>query len=137
MCIFVASCGQTYRLESISVAPATGYTFTTLGESGPLTVTAYYSNTKSSDVTAVSKYVDAGSSAPNSPAAGDAVHTDLSGVVHVSSTVEACTYVSTTTNGVTTITPDPYAVNVSYEENGVIVHASVPINVATAPGCTQ
>lgn len=135
MCIFVASCGQTYKLESIAVSPSTGYSFTTLGETGPLTVTANYSNTKSSDVTATSKYEVGSSAAPNNAAPLGVITVDNSGNVISSSTVVACTFVATTSGGVTTYTPAPYPVTVSYSENGVTATKSVPIIVATAPGC--
>jgi hypothetical protein len=135
MCIFVASCGQTYKLQSITVSPAAGYILEALGSSGPLTVTANYSNTKTDNVTTSSTYEVGGSTAPGDAAPLGVVTVDNSGVVHNSSTVLACTLVPTTSNGTTTYAHAPYPVNISYTENGVTVTTSVPIDVTTAPGC--
>jgi hypothetical protein len=140
MAVLMASCGQTYKLDSITVAPATGYNLVSPGQTGPLTVTATYSNTKTNDVTANSSY-ELGAS----PAPGDAaplsingvptVTVNKSGVVTASSSVGVCTWVATTTGTTTTYATYPYPVTITYAENGVTVTASAPISVATLAGC--
>ncbi len=132
MCIFAASCGQTYKVVSIDVTPANGYSLDNASPTGQLTVTATYSNTKTSDVTLSSSYSIAQSGNPISGAApAGAVSANNSGLVTASTTLLACTFDATTS------TPYPYIAQVSYTNNGVTVHATAPINVSTAPGCTQ
>jgi len=132
MCIFVTSCGQTYKVVSIDVTPANGYSLDSSSPTGQLTVTATYSNTKTSDVTLSSSYSVQGSGNPIPEAAPvGAVVINNSGLVTASGTLLACTFDATTS------TPYPYIAQVSYTNNGVTVHATAPINVATAPGCTQ
>jgi hypothetical protein len=135
MGIFVTSCGQTYKLESITVTPAAGYILTNSSPQGALAVTANYSNTKTSVVTATSTYEAGNSTAPDDAAPLGVVTVDNSGVVTASGTTLACTYVTTTSGGVTTIVPYPYPVTVTYTENGVTATKTVPINVATALPC--
>ena len=67
MAVLMASCGQTYKLDSITVAPATGYNLVSPGQTGALTVTATYSNTKTNDVTANSSYSSAPRKRPVTP----------------------------------------------------------------------
>ena len=123
----MASCGQTYKLDSITIAPAAGYILTNAEPQGALVVTANYSNTKTAVVTVDSKY-EIGASALNSTTAPlNAVSVNNSGVVTASGTIPACTYSATASS--------PYTVNVSYTENGVTASAQVPINVSTAPAC--
>lgn len=134
MCIFAAGCGQTYKLQSISVTDADSLNLTTLGEADPLTVTANFSNTKTSVVTTTASYN--GVTAPNAanaPAAPNgAVTVDDSGIVHLVG--QACTWAIPV--GGTNAVDYPYIVNVSYSNNGVTKTAQVPISVAiTGSGC--
>jgi len=131
MCIFGASCGQTYKLESIAVTPSTGYSFKALGDTGALVVVATFSNTKTSVVTGSSTYQVGSSTAPNNAAPLGVVTVDKSGMVINSSTLVACTY--DPVSGA----PYPYPVTVTYIENGVTATKIVPINVSTAPGCNS
>ncbi len=138
MCIVAAGCGQTYKVQSVSVTPAGGYILTNSAPTGQLTVMATYSNTKSSDVTMSSGYAVVGSGNPTPDAAPlNAVIVNNSGLVQASGTVLACTYVATTSGTTTTFTPYPYTVLVSYTNNGITVHGTASINIATAPGCGQ
>jgi hypothetical protein len=129
----LASCGQTYKLQSISVSP-TSASLATFGSTQQLTVTATYTNTKTADVTQKSQYSIGGSSAPNNTAPLSVnglptVTVNNSGLVAASPNVPACTYAPTTN------VPYPYSVNVTYTENGVTVSTSASLNVATASGC--
>ena len=129
MCIFGASCGQSYKLQSIAVTPSTGYSFSDLGDTGALVVVASFSNTKSSVVTANSTYQVGVSTAPANAAPLGVITVDNSGLVVNSSTLVACTYDPVTSQAY------PYPVTVSYSNNGVTATKIVPINVSTAPGC--
>lgn len=133
--VFMASCGQTYKLQSISISPAAGYSLTSAAPQGALTVTANYSNTKTADVTVHSSYQMVASALSTTTAPLNAVAVNNSGIVTASGSVPACTWAATTSGGTTTYTPDPYLVEASYTENGVTATASVPIHVVTAPGC--
>ena len=127
MCIFAASCGQTYKVVSVNVTPAAGYILTTASPTGQLAAVATFSNTKTSDVTLSSNYIieESGLNSTTAPLTIDGVPTvnvNGSGLVTASGTALACTYAETTVGGVTTITPEPYTVQVTYTNNGVIVH---------------
>lgn len=135
MTVFMASCGQTYKLQSISISPAAGYSLSNAVPQGALTVKANYSNTKTSDVTANSSYQMIASALNNTTAPLNAVEVNKSGVVTASGSVLACTWASSTSGGTTTYTPAPYLAQVSFTDNGITATASVPIHVVTAPGC--
>jgi hypothetical protein len=142
MTVLMASCGQTYHLVSISATPSIGYNLETPGQTGALTVTATWSNTKTGIVTVASKY-EIGASALNSTTAPlsvngvPAITVDNSGVVHASATAGVCTWVAAIPTGGTAYayTTSPYAVNISYTDSGVTATTSVPISVATAANC--
>lgn len=132
MCIFAASCGQTYQLQSITVTDADDFNLSSLSEpNDPLTVTAHFSNTKTSVVTTSASYNGVtGSTAPNAP--NGAVTVNDSGIVELKS--QACTWAIP--EGGTTLVDYPYYVNVSYTENHVTRTTQVPISVAiTGSGC--
>jgi len=136
--VCMASCGQTYKLDSITIAPAAGYVLTNANPQGALIVTANYSNTKTAVVTVNSTYQILASplsstTAPSSVGGVPTVSIDKSGNVTASATATACTYAAPTTGG--TPQPYPYSAQASYTDNGVTATATVPINVATAPGC--
>ncbi len=137
MTLLLASCGQTYEVQSITVTDADSFTLTSLGVGDPLTVTANYSNSKTAIVTTKSQYN--GVEGSNNPVVGaapnGAVTVNNSGIVEDSS-VQACTYAPTASGTPTTYTSYPYLANVSYTENGVTVTKQVPINVAIpGTGC--
>jgi hypothetical protein len=134
--LFMSSCGQTYKVQSIAVTPAAGYILLNSAPTGQLTVTATFSNTKTEDVTLSSTYPVGGSGNPTAGAAPlNAVTVSESGLVEASGTIPACTYVPATSG--TGFTSYPYTVTVTYTNNGVTVHQPVSINVATAPGCGE
>lgn len=138
--VCMASCGQTYKLDSITIAPAAGYVLTTANPQGALVVTANYSNTKTAVVTVNSTYQMLASplsstTAPSSVGGVPTVSIDKSGNVTASATATACTYAATTSGGTTTYAAYPYSAQATYTDNGVTATATVPINVATAPGC--
>jgi len=111
----MASCGQTYVLQSITVAPKT-FNLEGLDTVQALTVTAHYSNTKTEDVTVKSTFQVGQATAltnPNTP--NGAVSVSLSGTVQTSPTVYACTWLTTSTaNGYTYSETSPYVVTASY-----------------------
>lgn len=143
MTIFMASCGQTYKLLSITVTPGT------LDASGnsaiylegdaafqQLTVTATYSNTKTSDVTLKSTYQIGASDIglyfnnPN-PAPLTAIAANRTGLISVIG--PACTWDTEPTNSGDTAWAYglyPYHAMISYTENGVTVTAPLDVNVA-------
>lgn len=132
MTVLLASCGQTYKLESITISPAAGYSLTTADPQGALTVTATYSNSKTADVTVNSSYEILASAlnsstAPLSVNGVPAVTVNKSGVVTANTAAVVCTWSGTQ--------PNPYQAQASYTENGVTASAIVSINVATAAGC--
>ncbi len=129
MTIVMASCGQTYKLESISISPAAGYSLTNASPQGALMVTASYSNSKTANVTTGSSYEILASALGSTTAPPNAVMVNNSGVVIASGATMACTW-----NGATS---SPYMAQASYTENGVTATASVPINVTTASGCSS
>jgi hypothetical protein len=137
MAALMASCGQTYKLDSIAVTPAAGYNLTNTVTAGQLTVTATYSNSKTNVVTLNSTY-NVGESALNSSTAPLSVNSvpvltiNKSGLVTASGTAVACTWVLDTSS---VYEPKPYPVTATYTEDGVTVQDIVNINVATAPGC--
>ena len=133
----MASCGQTYKLDSITIAPATGYNLVSPGETGALTVTANYSNSKTNDVTLNSSYQLGSSLAPGDAAPLQALSLNKSGVVTASSTIGACTWVASTEGTTPTYATYPYPVTVTYAENGVTVTAIAPISMATAANCND
>lgn len=135
MTIFLANCGQTYKLVSISVSPAAGYNLTNAAPQGALMVTANYSNSKTGDVTSKSSYEIIASSlqsstAPSSVGGVATITVNGSGLVTANAAAPACTWSATTPPQ-----PSPYQVEVSFTDNGVTATALVPINVATAAGC--
>lgn len=138
--VFMASCGQTYHLVSISATPSTGYNLEVPGQTGAITVTATYSNTKTNVVTVSSKYQIAASSNPSAPLSVNgvpALTVNQSGVVQASGSAGVCTWTAAIPTGSTTYayTSAPYTVNVTYTDSGVTVSSSVPISVATAANC--
>jgi hypothetical protein len=132
--IAMAGCGQSYKLVSISASPSTGYDFTELGETGALTITATYSNTKTENVTLSAQYEVQGSSSSEAPSG--VVSVDSSGVIHNSSSVTACTWTSSTSNGTTTYTQAPYTILVTFTEWGVTKQTTVPVTVETKSNCS-
>ncbi len=140
MAVCLASCGQTYKLDSITIAPAAGYNLTSASPQGALVVTANYSNTKTAVVTVNSTYEILASplittTAPSSVGGVPTVSIDKSGNVTASATATACTWVATTSGGTTTYVSYPFSAQATYTDDGVTATATAPINVATAPGC--
>lgn len=118
MCIFVAGCGQSYELQSISVSP-TSPNLEGIGSTQQLAVTAHYSNTKSNDVTIRSNYELGASLNPLAPL--DAVTLSTSGllqdIVSPTTGLGSCTWTAT---GIPPVyTTDPYPVTITYTEHGV------------------
>jgi hypothetical protein len=138
--VFMASCGQTYELQSISVVamPAGAITSSSpiadlegIGSSANLVVTAHYSNTKTEDVTVKANY---GTSAPSPTgvkldAPLGAVTVNQSG--HASVVDPACTWTATANGTGYTYTPYYYTVTVTY--SGYTTYAYLA--VASETGC--
>jgi hypothetical protein len=135
MAMLLANCGQTYKLQSITITPAVGYNLVSPGQTGAFVVTANYSNTKTNIVTVNSSYQIGASQAPGDAAPLNAVSVNNSGVVSASSSIPSCTWVATTSGTTTTYATYPYPVSVQYTENGITVQAQAPISMATAAGC--
>jgi hypothetical protein len=148
MCIFVAGCGQSYELQSISVSP-TSPNLQGIGSTQQLTVTAHYSNTKSLDVTSRSNY-ELGASAlapagePNiGPAPLDAVTLSTTGllqaVVSPTTGFGSCTWVTEPTNPPTDTTFSygtvPYPLTITYTEHGVTATTYAYVSAAVPAGC--
>lgn len=143
MAVLMTSCGQTYKLLSITVTPGT------LDASGnsaiylegdaafqQLTVTATYSNTKTQDVTLRSTYQIGTSDIskyfnnPN-PAPLSSVAVNNSGRISV--VAPACTWDTEPTSSADTAWNYglyPYHATITYTENGVTTTAYLDINVA-------
>jgi hypothetical protein len=142
MCVFVASCGQSYKLQSITVSP-TSPNIEGIGALQQLTVTSHYSNTKSQGVTVHSSFeLGASSDSASGLAPLDAVTLSKSGVLQavVSPTLGtgACTWHATPTNASDTTfsyTTNPYPVTITYTENGVSATAYAFVSVASEGGC--
>jgi hypothetical protein len=128
MTVIMASCGQTYELQSITIAPDTGYDLVGLAKSGQLTVTAHFSNTKTEDVTAKSLYQVGASQDPRAPLG--AVTVNNSGLVQNSANVGVCTWYATPTGtGAANTTfgyyTYPYTVTVTYSGHTAQTQISV------------
>lgn len=128
MTVILASCGQTYEMQSITIAPDTGYDLEGLGKSGQLTVTAHYSNSKTEDVTAKSTYQVGASQDPRAPLG--AVTVNKSGLVQNSANVGVCTWYVTPNSSSPTNTSfgyytQPYTVTVTYSGHTAQTQISV------------
>lgn len=142
MTVFMASCGQTYKLLSISVTPgalgATGSSAINLegiGTFQALTVTATYSNTKTQVVTLKSAYQVGASADVNAPLS--ALIVNQTGVVKAVD--GACTWVAEPTNPPTNTTfgygTAPYTTTITYTENGVTATTTAFVSVNSLAGC--
>ena len=141
MAVFMSSCGQTYKLVSISASPSTGCTLTSQGQTCQLAITALYSNSKTADVTLKSSY-----SIGQSPLFNANVNTvnpnpempignDGPGVIQALTTVAGCSYAGTSSGGTTTYQAAPYTVTVTYTNDGIPAQTAVPIMVETESPC--
>lgn len=122
--ITLSGCGDTYELQSISLAP-THPNVVGIGGTAQFTVTAHYSNNKTADVTRKATYqITASPKAPLS-----AVKIDANGWVEAID--GACTWTCTGTAPNYEYGTDPYILNVSFE--GKTVQGF--ISVASIAGC--
>ncbi len=140
MSVFMASCGQSYSLQSITVAPSSP-NIEGIGNTQALTVTAHFSNTKTEDVTGKSTFEIGGSSNPRAPL--DAVTVSKAGILQavISPTtgVAACTWhatptgtsSSTSSNTTFEYSTDPYPVTITYSG----FTATAYLSVAAASSC--
>lgn len=125
MCIFAASCGQTYQLQSITVAPSSPG-LEGISQTLPLKITAHFSNTKTEDVTAVSTYALASTGQPI-----DALSVSPSGILSTSTLTPACTWKATLNPDGKTYSysiVEPYQLTVTY--HGVTAMAAVTVDSA-------
>jgi hypothetical protein len=128
MITFMANCGQTYTLQSITVTPASP-NIEGIGSSQALVVTANYSNSKTEDVTTKSTYQLGPSTHADAPLT--AMNVNASGIVKAINA--ACTWTATlnpdgATYGYTT---NPYLVTATY--SGFTTQAFVSVD--SAGGC--
>jgi hypothetical protein len=131
MAVFVASCGTSNKLLSITVSPSQP---NIQGISSPqaLKVTANYSNTKTQDVTVRASYQLAGSlDTLNAPL--DGLTINKSGILETT-TVPACTWVHTLNPDGTTFT---YAITSPYIATATFsgFTATAAVSVASAATC--
>lgn len=129
-------CGQTYELQSITVAAkSTGTASTNLegiGSEDSLIVTAHFSNTKTEDVTTRATFQLGASSRTDGAAPLTAVTLDKSGILKAVDA--ACTWHAAPTDSKLTTfdySTEPYTVTVNF--NGFTTQAFV--SVASAAGC--
>ncbi len=134
LALLMAGCGQTYELQSITVAAkSTGTASTNLegiGAEDSFIVTAHYSNTKTEDVTTKATFQLGASSDGNAPLT--AVSLDKSGIIKAVDA--ACTWHATPTDSNDTnfsYSTKPYTLTVNY--GGFTSQAFV--SVASATGC--
>ena len=134
LALLMAGCGQTYELQSITVAAkSTGTASTNLegiGAEDSFIVTAHYSNTKTEDVTTKATFQLGSSTDVNAPLT--AVSLDKSGIIKAVNA--ACTWHATPTDvKLTTFaySTEPYTLTVSF--GGFTSQAFV--SVASAAGC--
>ncbi|MGA3126301.1 MAG: hypothetical protein ABSD13_06270 [Candidatus Korobacteraceae bacterium] len=137
--VLLASCGQTYKLMSISVTPgalgATGSSAIDLdgiGSFQQLTVTALFSNSKTEDVTVNSTYQLGSSTDTLAPLSAVTVNT--SGIVKAVGA--ACTWTATEASGTTIwqYQTQPYPVDITYTENGVTATTTAYVSVNSTGG---
>jgi hypothetical protein len=130
MTAFMASCGQTYELQSITVDPPSP-SIEGIGSSQALTITAHYSNTKTEDVTVKSTYQLGASADVNAPLS--AVIVNKSGLVKAVG--GACTWVAEPSDPPTDSKflygTSPYPVTVTY--SGFTTTAFISVN--SLAGC--
>jgi hypothetical protein len=127
MCIFAASCGQTFDLQSITVSPSSP-NVEGIGGQVALTVTAHYSNTKTANVTVHTKF-DTSTLPP-------AVTLNASGILEAVG--PACTWHATPTNAGDSsfdYSTDPFIANASYTENGVTKTTPIFVSVDSVADC--
>jgi hypothetical protein len=128
--VFMASCGQTYELQSITIDPASP-NIEGIGTSQAFTVTAHYSNTKTQDVTAKSSFQVGASSDVNAPMT--ALMVNGSGIAKAVG--GACTWVAEPTdspiNSKFAFGTSPYTVTATY--SGFTAVAFVSVN--SLAGC--
>lgn len=133
--MLLASCGQTYELQSIEVEP-TSPNMIGIGGTQQFTVTAHYSNTKSTDISHRATYTI---TPPPFAPAGYAV---MPNAVTISPTgfgevvQGACTWSSSSTtdakgNVTTVFGTTPYTLTVSFEGKQAVSFVSV----ASIAGC--
>jgi hypothetical protein len=146
MTILLASCGQTYELQSLTVAATAAGSSTAsasaaaniegIGNTAALAVTAHYSNSKTQDVTVNSIYQVDASTDPRAPL------TDLtvskSGIAKAVNPNGTCTWYAEPTSSADTAFgygTQPYPVTITYTENGVTATTMAYISVASATDC--
>ncbi len=133
--LFMASCGQTYELQSIAVTPAAAKLVGS-GATQTFVVTATYTNTKTGVVTTRAKY-QINESPLNATNPGiapmSALNVNASGLLEV--IAPACTFVPVGSGTATTYGAYPYTLVVSYTENSKTVTGYAQIGVVNTPGC--
>lgn len=117
LAIGLSGCGQSYELQSISVAP-THPNVVGLGGTQQLTVTAHYSNNKTTDVTRKATYqiVAPTGSAPFAPLS--AITINANGLAE-GLEPGACTWTVSGASPNWEYGTDPYVVNITFEDKTV------------------
>jgi hypothetical protein len=145
--VMLASCGQTYKLMSITVTttPAGATTPSAsawgniegIGNTATLAVTAHYSNTKTEDVTVKSTFEVGDSTDPRAPTG--ALTVNVSGIAKAVDPNGTCTWYAEPTNSAdTTFAYDtkPYVVTVTYSGFTTTAYVSVDSVVDCYDGIT-
>jgi hypothetical protein len=129
VCLFGASCGQTYTLQAITITPKDGLTLSTPGQTESISVTAYFKNSTSSKSLGVSYQSSYTITPPDSnvisTAPAGAVLYQYPNLIKADDILMACTY-----SGAVDY---PYTVTASYTSDGVTKTASIPVTVTD--GC--
>jgi hypothetical protein len=128
LALFLASCGQTYELQSITLSPVSP-NLEGIGASQQLTVIAHYSNTKTQEVSVKSTYVI--SSAPGGLAPMSALAVNTSGIVQAVGA--ACTWTDAVGGDGKTYVYATSAYEVTAMYSGLTT--KVFVSVASAAGC--
>lgn len=142
MTVLLASCGQSYKLDSIEVTPGTlassGNMAINLEGGGAyqqLTVTAKFSNSKTQDVTSQSTYQIGASAMGEQIAPLESVTVNKSGMVQVVGIT--CTWDTEPTSSADTAWEYgvvPYKLTVAYTNNGYTSTAQMDVNVDNLAG---
>jgi len=138
LALFMAGCGQTYSLQSITVSPTSANLYGD-GAQQAFVVTANYSNTKSSVVTTHATYqlsLPSDQTSSNSLWNLSSITVNQSGILSVVGAACTWTVVPVTVGTTTTYSygTDPFIMTVTYKEGSVTRTAKVLVSVNNEAG---
>jgi hypothetical protein len=134
--VCLSSCGQTYKLVSISASPSSGNLFGA-GTTQQFVITATYSNTKTAAVTLRSTGQIGTDKDPATNPLFDTSKLTLSSSGKLEVTGPLCTWTATqnTSTGTYSYATDPFVVTFSYTEDGVTAISKSLISVNSSADC--